>query len=271
MFTLKYLFYSTIYVKIIVIALLVMLVLVVAMALSKFKRMAYINNYIKEFEKTFWSGISLDQFYEANKDNLSHPLGMIFKAVFEEWQADANLRTSLSAKGDIKERMLNVAHTQKVKILQTCEHYLDALTAFIKVSPFVGLLGTIFGVMDVFYNVDLENGLTITSASYGIGGSLICLVCSLFVVILSMFVYWFFDMKLQSTSDKIDAFIVDFLHILGRTLDGTAINGAPAPDTSSGTQLMQPLPAGNKEATQQPVQENVSKPPKKARPVDDDI
>ena len=271
MYTLKYLFYSTIYIKIIVLVLLFALVLVLAMALSKFKRMAYINHYVKEFEKTFWSGISLDQFYEANKENLSHPLGMIFKAVFEEWQASASLRNSLSAKGDIKERMLNVAHTQKVKILQTCEHYLDTLVAFIHIAPFVGLLGTILGIMDVFYSVDLENGLTITSASYGIGGSLICLVFSLLVVIISMFVHWFFDMKLQATSDKIDGFIVDFLHILGRTLDGTAKQGNPAPDTSSMAQLMQPLPVGNPQNTQQPVQENVSQPPKKARPVDDDI
>lgn len=271
MFAVKYLFYSSIYIKVIALILIASLPVVVAMALSKLKRISYINSYIKEFEKTFWSGISLDQFYEANKENLSHPLGMIFKAVFEEWQADAPLRNSLSAKGDIKERMLNVAHTQKVKILQTCEHYLDALRMFIHTAPFIGLLGTILGVIDVFYNIDVSNGLTISSVAYSLGGSLVCLVLAILVVILSMFVHWFFDMKLQEVSDKIDGFIVDFLHILGRTLDGTATQGTPAPDTSAQQQLMPPQPSNNSAGQQQPVQENVSQAPKKARPVDDDI
>ena len=124
-----------------------MLVLIFAFGISKFKKMVYISSYIKEFEKTFWSGIDLTQFYEANKDNLEHPLGLIFKAIMEEWSASENLRGKLSSKADIKERMLNVAHIQKVKTLQVAEKYMDTLGSFIHIAPFLGLLGTILGMM----------------------------------------------------------------------------------------------------------------------------
>ena len=234
MYTLKYLFYSSIYIKLIVISLTLILVIIMAMGISKFKKLMFIKNYIKSFEQQFWSGIDLTQFYEANKEqNLNHPLGMIFKAVFEEWKASANLQSLANAKADIKERMLNVAHRQKVLIMQTCENYMDALSTFIHCSPFLGLL---------------------------IGGSLVCIVFSLIVVVIAMPAFWFFNMKIQEISDKVDGFIIDLLHIFGRNLDGTAVNGAPAQPANAGAQMMQ----------QQPIKEAKPEP----RPVssgDDDV
>ena len=261
MYTLKYLFYSSIYIKVIVVVLSVSLAIIMAMGLSKFKKLSFINNYIKSFEQQFWSGIDLTQFYESNhENNLNHPLGMIFKSVFEEWKASQSLHGQANAKADIKERMLNVAHKQKVSIMQVCENYMDALSTFIHCSPFVGLLGTVLGIMDVFYNIDLENGVTLTNASVGIGGSLVCIVFSLIVVIIAMPLFWFFNMKTQKISDKIDGFIIDLLHIFGRSLDGTAVNGVQPQPADSGAQMMQ----------QQPIKEAKPEP----RPVasgDDDV
>ena len=167
MFFLKYFLTSTLYVKMAIILLFVMVIVALTMALTKFKRIRYINSYIKSFEETFWSGISLDDFYRQNSENLNHPLGMVFKAVYEEWEASEHIRTNVYNKPDIKERMLNVANVQKLKVLHTCEKYLDTLELFIKSAPFVGLFGTIIGMIDVFYNIDLQNGLNILStASY---------------------------------------------------------------------------------------------------------
>jgi len=239
MYTLKYLFYSSIYIKVIFVSLVVILSVMFAMGLSKFKKLMYIKSYIKSFEEQFWSGIDLTQFYEQNKENLNHPLGMIFKAVWEEWIASAGLRTNATSKADIKERMLNIAHKQKVAIMQVVEVYMDALSTFIHCAPFLGLLGTTLGLIDVFYNLDLENGLTLTNAGVGIGGSLVCLVISLLVVIIAMPLYWFFNMKIQDISDRIDGYIIDLLHILGRSLDGSAVNGIQKAPEDTGSQLMQ--------------------------------
>lgn len=252
MFTLKYLFYSSFYIKIIVVGLVVMLAMMLAMGLSKLKRLKYISSYIKSFEEQFWSGIDLANFYEANKENLNHPLGMIFKAVWEEWLASSSLQSSAGAKPDIKERMLNVAHLQKVKIMRTCENYMDALAMFIKIAPFLGLMGTVIGMIDIFYNIDVENGITIISSGISIGGALICLVFSLLIVILAMPIYWYFNMKIQEISDQIDTYIVDLLHVLGRALDGSAVNGAIPNQENAGAQRMQQQPV--KEAPQQAKQ-----------------
>ena len=222
MYTIKYLFYSSFSIKLIVVFLFFFLSFTIAIGMSKLKKIIVIKKYIQSFEEQFWSGIEITQFYEANhKDNLNNPLGMIFKAVFEEWRANEAL-VNISTKQDIKERMLNVAHKKKVAIMRTCEKYMDTLTALIKIAPFLGLLGTIFGLIDVFYNLDLENGITITSAGIGIGGSMICLVFSLIVAIISMILFWFFNINIQDISDKIDGYIVDLLHIFYRNMDKIA-------------------------------------------------
>lgn len=225
MYTIKYLFYSSFSIKIIVTLLLFFLSLTIAIGISKIKKIIVIKKYIQSFEEQFWSGIEITQFYEANhKNNLNNPLGMIFKAVFEEWRASETL-INFNTKQDIKERMLNVAHEKKITTMRTCEKYMDALTALIKIAPFLGLLGTIFGLIDVFYNLDLENGITITSAGIGIGGSMICLVFSLIVTITSMILFWFFDMNVKDVSDKIDGYIVDLLHFFYRNMDKIIAGG----------------------------------------------
>ena len=224
MYTIKYLFYSNIFIKLIIVGLIAMLILIVTMGITKMKRISCINSYIKEFEKIFWSGINLEDFYEANKNNLNHPLGMIFKAVFEEWKVNEKIRSIPSAKADVKQRLLEVAYAQKIKIMQSCETYMDILSVFIHITPFLGLLGTVIGLIDVFYNIDIEKGITIYKVAISIGGSLVCLVFSMIVTIASISVFYFFNTKLQLIENKIDNFIADFLHVLGYCLDGAVAN-----------------------------------------------
>ena len=285
MFFLKYFLTSTLYVKMAIILLFVMVIVALTMALTKFKRIRYINSYIKSFEETFWSGISLDDFYRQNSENLNHPLGMVFKAVYEEWEASENIRTNVYNKPDIKERMLNVANIQKLKVLHTCEKYLDTLELFIKSAPFVGLFGTIIGMIDVFYNIDLQNGLNILSTATGIGESLLCVITSVAVVLLSMLIHWWFNGKLRDVNDKVDSFIVDVINIFARNLDSSAINSTPPATQTIQTTAQQvivntePQNTDINDTTTASVEEKTDnntetpkvKPAKKAKPVDDDI
>ena len=288
MFFLKYFITSSLYVKVAIILLFVMVIITLTMALTKFKRIRYISSYIKSFEETFWSGISLDDFYHQNSENLNHPLGMIFKSVYEEWEASENIRTNVYNKQDIKERMLNVANVQKLKILHTCEKYLDTLELFIKSDPFVGLFGTIIGMIEVFYNIDLQNGLNILSTATGIGEALLCVMASVVVALLSMLIHWWFNGRLRDVGDKVDGFIVDVINIFARNLDGLATDNAPIithNNTQQTTQqtIVQPDVTNNivKESTSDDTQGNnnnnesddlpKAKPAKKAKPIDDDI
>lgn len=288
MFFLKYFITSSLYVKVAIILLFVMVIITLTMALTKFKRIRYIGSYIKSFEETFWSGISLDDFYHQNSENLNHPLGMIFKSVYEEWEASENIRTNVYNKQDIKERMLNVANVQKLKVLHTCEKYLDTLELFIKSAPFVGLFGTIIGMIEVFYNIDLQNGLNILSTATGIGEALLCVMASVVVALLSMLIHWWFNGRLRDVGDKVDGFIVDVINIFARNLDGLATDNAPiithnnTQQTTQQTIVQQDITNNIvKDSTSDDTQGNnnnnesddlpKTKPAKKAKPIDDDI
>jgi len=233
MYTIKYLFYSSIYIKLIVLFLFFSLSLIVAIGLSKIKKLLAIKSYIKSFEEQFWSGIQIKQFYEANHEkNLNHPLGLIFKAAYEEWKEDENLIKVESLRQDIKERILNATHCQKISIMRVCENYMDILSTFIHAIPFIGLLGTVIGLIDVFYNLDLENGITLNTAGIGIGGALICLVFSTIATIIAMFLFWYFDKNIQHISDSIDKYIIELLNLLFRNIDSTDLNNSTNKQTS---------------------------------------
>ena len=279
MYALKAIITSGIYVQVIFGVLIFGIIMMVAMAFSKRKKLAYINSYITEFEKTFWSGISLDQFYESNKENLSHPLGLIFKGVMDEWNACAAFRNNIGSKADVKERMINIAHIKKIETMKVCENYLDILRLFIHGAPFLGLLGTIMILINVFYNVDLENGLTMATTGKGIASSLVCIMFSIFDVIVAMGIHFVFDRKAQKVSDKMDGFIVDFLNILTRSVDANTVEGSflPAPVSMPQTNMQQPAaqmqkaqPAPQPAPAQEPAP--AAEPPKKKpKPASSDI
>ena len=261
MFILKYLIYSGIGIKVCVLISVASIILMLTMGLTKLRRLGVIKAYIADFEKIFWSGISLDQYYEQNKNNISHPLGMIFCAVMEEWNNSASVRTLISAKDGIKERMLNSAHKQKMSVMETVDKYIDALKHFAQLLPIIGVIGTVCGLIDVFYSIDLENGITLNDAKYGIGGSLVSISFALFGCAIAEVLHWFFAMRSTTISNQIDGFIIDLISIMSRNLDGAATSGASA----SSVAQQQALPKA------EPQQEQVEKPAKKARPVDDDI
>ena len=277
MYALKAIITSGIYVQVIFGVLIFGIIMMVAMAFSKRKKLAYINSYITEFEKTFWSGISLDQFYESNKENLSHPLGLIFKGVMDEWNACAAFRNNIGSKADVKERMLNIAHIKKIETMKVCENYLDILKLFIHGAPFLGLLGTIMILINVFYNVDLENGLTIATTGKGIASSLVCIMFSIFDVIVAMGIHFVFDRKAQKVSDKMDAFIVDFLNILTRSVDANTVGGGFLPAPVSMPQMNMQQQVEQMKHVQQapqpePQQAAPAEPPKKKpKPASSDI
>ena len=274
MYALKAIITSGIYVQVIFGVLIFGIIMMVAMAFSKRKKLAYINSYITEFEKTFWSGISLDQFYESNKENLSHPLGLIFKGVMDEWNACAAFRNNIGSKTDVKERMLNIAHIKKIETMKVCENYLDILRLFIHGAPFLGLLGTIMILINVFYNVDLENGLTITTTGKGIASSLVCIMFSIFDVIVAMGIHFVFDRKAQKVSDKMDAFIVDFLNILTRSIDANTVGGSflPAPvNMPQMNDIQQVEQIKRVQSVHQPEPAQEEPPKKKPKPASSDI
>ena len=134
-------------------------------------------------------------------------------------------------------------------------------------------------MVDVFYNIDLQNGLNIISAATGIGESLLCIIISVCVVLLSMLIHWWFNGQLRNISDKVDSFIVDVINIFARNLDGLAV---VAPTSTTNDEITHPdtiYKNTNINSEKNEVKNRINKEEnttsaeraKKATPVDDDV
>ena len=105
-------------------------------------------------------------------------------------------------------------------------------------------------------------------------GSLVCIMFSIFDVIVAMGIHFIFDRKAQKVSDKMDAFIVDFLNILTRSVDANTVGGGflPAPASMPQMNNIQPVEQTKRlQQDPQPAPAPAEPPKKKPRPASSDI
>lgn len=208
MFVLKYIFEATLIVKAIFLILIIMSIFIWAGFLNKLQRIKIINNLSDRFEKDFWSGIVLEDFYEANKKNFGHPLGFIFKSVMKEWQTIGN--NSEYA----RKRMHYAAEKSMIRTNEILEKYQIFFLSCVSIAPMLGLFGTICGIIDTFQVIGIQNDASISTVAPGVSEALVSTGLSILVAIFSAGTYNFFTAKANSIRNRCEYFTFDVIQLL---------------------------------------------------------
>jgi len=171
---------------------------------------------LKAFETQFWSGIDLSQLYRKGNDGQLSVDGVesIFRAGFKEF---SRLRQQLGADPDAvmegTQRAMRVAVSREEEKL---EMHLPFLASVASVSPYIGLFGTVWGIMNSFRGLASVHQATLATVAPGISEALVATAMGLFAAIPAVLAYNRYAARAETLSNGYETFAEEFSAILHR-------------------------------------------------------
>ena len=206
-------------------SLLVKLVLAVLMLMSLVSwwyifRKAYVirdtRRSAEEFERAFWSGADLHQLFQAIVGGHGNTgcMARIFEAGFREFvKLRRQTGLSIAVVMDGTRRGMRATYHREMD-------YLDAHLSFLatvgSVSPYVGLLGTVWGIMNAFRGLANVQQATLAHVAPGIAEALIATAIGLFAAIPAVVAFNYYAREIERLSTRFDTFMEEFSNILQR-------------------------------------------------------
>jgi len=182
-------------------------------------RVARLND---EFDREFWSGTSLNDLYAAAVQNArtSGPMERIFASGMREYQKLRERRvTDSGALLDGARRAMRASYQRE---LDAVESKLSFLGTVGSVSPYVGLFGTVWGIMHAFTGLAALEQVTLATVAPGIAEALGATAIGLFAAIPAVIAYNRFAHDIDRVANRLETFIEEFSNILQRNLGAQA-------------------------------------------------
>lgn len=178
-----------------------------------------VGNEMYEFEERFWSGVDLSQLYREGNERAAEnaaTLGMesIFRAGFKEFSRLAK-QSEMDSEAIIEgsRRAMRVATMREEERL---ERHLAFLASVGSTSPYIGLFGTVWGIMHSFRGLANATQATLATVAPGISEALIATAMGLFAAIPAVMAYNRFAAKVDVFTNRYDTFVDEFSGILHR-------------------------------------------------------
>jgi biopolymer transport protein TolQ len=173
------------------------------------------------FEQDFWSGRNLNELYQAiGKRHKEAPLERIFAAGMREFLKLRERRVSDGATLlDGARRAMRASYQREVDAL---ESNLSFLASVGSVSPYVGLFGTVWGIMHAFVGLSNLQQVTLATVAPGIAEALVATAIGLFAAIPAVIAYNRFARQIDRSAIQLETFIEEFSNILQRNAGSPA-------------------------------------------------
>ena len=176
----------------------------------------------ENFERDFWSGTSLNDLYAAATSNakLAGPMERIFASGMREYQKLRERRISDS--GLLMDGARRAMRASLQREMDEIESNLSMLASVGSVSPYIGLFGTVWGIMHAFTGLAALQQVTLAKVAPGIAEALVATAIGLFAAIPAVLAFNRFSRDIDRVANKLETFIEEFSNILQRNV-GTQV------------------------------------------------
>jgi len=183
---------------------------------SKYREIQRAEETTDEFEERFWSGIDLADLYRqlARDDYETEGLENIFMAGFKEFarlRQDPNIAADAVMEG--AQRVMRVSLNRELELL---DQRLPFLATVGSTSPYVGLFGTVWGIMNAFRSLGNAKQATLAMVAPGISEALVATAMGLFAAIPAVMAYNRYSTEIGRLASRYEAFADEFLSLLHR-------------------------------------------------------
>ena len=177
-----------------------------------------VRSYNEDFEREFWSGTNLNDLYASAAQNAKHggPMERIFASGMREYQKLRERRiTDSGALLDGARRAMRASFQRELDALETNLSFLGSVGS---VSPYVGLFGTVWGIMHAFTGLAALAQVTLATVAPGIAEALVATAIGLFAAIPAVVFYNRFSHDIDRVANAMETFMEEFSNILHRNL-----------------------------------------------------
>jgi biopolymer transport protein TolQ len=178
-----------------------------AIIIEKFRLFKKINLESEEFEEKFWKSKSAETFYNSLPINLDNPMALLFKD---------SMQTLLKAKNksNLNERMNSVLEVNAEKQIVNLEKGFTFLATVGSTAPFIGLFGTVWGIMNSFQSIAISRNTSLAIVAPGIAEALFATALGLLAAIPAVVAYNKYNSDSKKYSQKLENFSKRFLSII---------------------------------------------------------
>ncbi|MDA9687844.1 protein TolQ [Candidatus Pelagibacter sp.] len=178
-----------------------------AIIIEKFKLFKKINLESEEFEEKFWRSKSAETFYNGLPTNLENPMALLFKD---------SMQTLLKAKSksNLSERMSSMLEVNIEKQMVKIDKNFTFLATVGSTAPFIGLFGTVWGIMNSFQSIAISRNTSLAIVAPGIAEALFATALGLLAAIPAVVAYNKFNNDSKKYSQKLENFSKRFLSII---------------------------------------------------------
>lgn len=182
------------------------------------KWITYKSLHIKagRFETSFWSGEALEKLYKKIQSKPGDPLARIFCAGMHEWKLSAETGSLDGLQAGLQQRIDRSMAMSINREISTLERYMTFLATVGSTAPFIGLFGTVWGIMNSFAAIAGSQNTSLAVVAPGIAEALFATAIGLVAAIPAVVAYNKFSTDLNRYHDRMEAFAAEFSAILGR-------------------------------------------------------
>jgi biopolymer transport protein TolQ len=191
-----------------------------AIIFEKTRRLRKLEVEADEFEDTFWSGGSLEDLYDRIGNRPDGPMEGLFAAAMREWRRSTakGLTATESMRMSLQQRIERVMNTTLAREMDGLEKRMIFLASVGSTATFVGLFGTVWGIMNSFQAIAASKNTSLAVVAPGIAEALFATAIGLVAAIPAVIAYNKLSGDLNRYAGRLEAFINDFTAILSRQL-----------------------------------------------------
>lgn len=213
--------HADIFGKCVMIGLLILSIITWAVIFDKAFKLKRLQAKAGYFEDKYWSGHSLDALYDKIGKRPADPMQAIFVAGMKEWRtaSEKGLLATAQARGNLQARVERVMSVATARELAQIETWMTFLASVSSVAPFIGLFGTVWGIMRSFIGIAGAQNTSLAVVAPGIAEALLATAIGLIAAIPATAAYNKFANDIGRYADRLENFASDFSATLSRNLE----------------------------------------------------
>jgi biopolymer transport protein TolQ len=204
-------------VKSVMIGLMACSIWVWAIAIDKLILYGRTSRAMDGFEQTFWSGQSLEELYRMVSARPNHSMAALFVAAMREWKR--SFEGAPRSFAGLQMRIEKVMDVTIMREIERLERRLLVLATVGSAGPFIGLFGTVWGIMTSFQSIAASKNTSLAVVAPGIAEALFATAIGLVAAIPATIFYNKFSSEVNKQAQRLEGFADEFAAILSRQID----------------------------------------------------